>query len=271
MSLINPFAGFAIPQGWLDGSHKNNPAIDYKTPIGFVFGAPGPGIYYRRPSNLSRTDESAAGHLGELFLTEGPWKGHRIRFGHLDEHIARTATRVGLLEPLAATGNTGYVRPRPTVANPHAGAHVHTYGLTPSGARWDWTRHAIAPAAAGTSATPISPEEDDMSQAAEDAILAIKAALLDGRPETGMARGALDVIYDGVRDMQERMYPKNAEGERFGWDAFDELVRGMRALLTTAGRPVATVDVGELAASIRDGLGEDVAEAIGRALVRGSS
>jgi len=176
--LINPFLRFRMSLGWLDGSHRNNPAIDYATPVGFVFGAPGAGIYRHLRSNLSRTDTSAAGHHGELQLTEGPYKGYRIRFCHLDRHVAGNSTRVAPLDVLAATGNTGYVQPAPTRAQPHLGAHVHTYGLTPSGARWDWTQHATAPAPAGGDGTPL---EDEMSADAERKIDELYQALMPGK------------------------------------------------------------------------------------------
>lgn len=163
MNLINPFLDFQMSQGWTDGSHARNPAMDYATPIGREFGSPGAGIYRRLASNLSRDDPSAAGHMGELLLQGDGWDGFRIRFGHLDHHIARHNARVEQMELIIATGNTGYVRPRPTSAQPSLGAHVHTYGLTPSGARWNWTLYAGAPSAAAGNARPFEPEDELMS------------------------------------------------------------------------------------------------------------
>ncbi len=162
--LINPFAGYRMSQGWKDGSHVNNPAMDYATPVGFEFVAPASGVYRRLASNLSRTDTSAAGHMGELLIVGGRWDGYRIRFAHSDHHIAAHGARVEQGRTvLAATGNTGYVRPRPTAATPRAGAHVHTYGLTPKGERWNWTLYASAPTPAGDKGRPFDPEEDEMN------------------------------------------------------------------------------------------------------------
>lgn len=157
MTLLNPFLGFPQTQGWTDGSHAQNPAIDYATPVGVEFVAPADGIYRRLATNLSRTDGTAAGHLGELLIVGGEWDGYRIRFAHNDRHRAAHGQDVRRgVTVLAVTGNTGYVRPRPTADNPHAGAHQHTYGLTPDGRRWNWTLHASAPSVA------FNPEENDM-------------------------------------------------------------------------------------------------------------
>lgn len=138
--MHNPFIGFRRSLGWTEGSHSRNPAIDYATPKGAKFGAPEAGIYRHRPSNLSRSDTSAAGHIGELELADG----RRIRFCHLDRHIAKNGERVVEGQAIAVTGNTGYVRPTPTVWWPWAGAHMHTYGLTRDGKRWNWTIDAGA-------------------------------------------------------------------------------------------------------------------------------
>lgn len=171
--LINPFLGFRMSQGWLNGSHKKNPAMDYATPIGTRFGAPGAGVYRHLSSNLSRTDPTAAGHMGELLLVGGRWNQHRIRFAHLDEHLAGDGGRVAQLDVLAETGNTGFVVPRPTAANPNLGAHVHTYGLTPARVRWNWTLYAdAAPATpADSGSQPFDPSEEDDMNATESFML----------------------------------------------------------------------------------------------------
>lgn len=134
--MHNPFAGFPRSQGW----HNNHQAVDYATPVGTVFGAPTGGTYHRLADRLSRTDPSAPGRWGELVLGDG----RAIRFCHLDHHLAAHGARVAEGDPLAATGNTGYVLPSPTRAQPNAGAHMHTYGLTAAGARWNWTTDAGA-------------------------------------------------------------------------------------------------------------------------------
>jgi len=132
MAIYNPFSrSYKVTNSW-SVYHR---AVDYNTPVGFRFGAPYSGTYYRLPSELSRTDRLAAGVWGELVLADG----RRIRFCHLKKHIAANGARVVKGQILGETGNTGYVIPRPTVWRPYNGAHVHTYGLTRAGSRWNWT------------------------------------------------------------------------------------------------------------------------------------
>ena len=130
MVLYNAFKKYRVTTGWATG-HE---AIDYATPLGFKFGAPEDGTYYRMPDQLGRYP-GQAGRWGYLKLSNGK----RIYFCHLDKHIAAHGQKVKKGDILAATGNTGYVLPSPTSASPHNGAHMHTYGLTDLGIRWDWT------------------------------------------------------------------------------------------------------------------------------------
>lgn len=148
MSFHNPFSGYRISQGWTEGSHAANPAVDYPTPIGFAFTAPADGVWHRMPSVLDRSNKSAAGHYGYLELDNGD----RIYFCHLRRHIAADGARVTRgVTVLAETGNTGYVRPAPTEQRPYLGAHVHTYGRRGNGARFDWTKDVgPAPKPAGS-------------------------------------------------------------------------------------------------------------------------
>lgn len=130
MTIINPFEGYRVSQGWSAG----HPAIDFATPIGVEFVAASDGVYRRRPSELAYV-EGFAGHYGDIERADGSL----IRFAHLDRHIARDGARVFVGETrIAATGNTGYVRPRPTPAIPHNGAHMHTTGFHRNKARWNW-------------------------------------------------------------------------------------------------------------------------------------
>lgn len=126
----NPFAEFEISQGW----HDTHQAIDYKTPVGFVYGAPAAGTYRRMPPELGRFP-GQAGMWGRLHLDDG----RSISFAHNEGHLAADGARVAEGDPLAVTGNTGYVLPSPSRADPDAGAHMHTYGLDQNGNRWDWT------------------------------------------------------------------------------------------------------------------------------------
>lgn len=128
---FNVFATWPKTNSW-GGKHL---AVDYGTPIGTVVRAPQAGTYRRLPTESSKTDPTSAGVWGELVLSDGS----RIRFCHLSKHIAAHNSKVVKGQALARTGNTGFVIPSPTWFNPNAGAHMHTYGLTRYGARWNWT------------------------------------------------------------------------------------------------------------------------------------
>lgn len=129
--MRNPFTPWRVSQGWSPA----HPAVDYATPVGTEFTAPASGVYLHLPSELSRVP-GAAGHYGDLRLDDG----RRIRVCHLDHHIAAHGARViEGVTILAATGNSGYVLPTPTRADPHAGAHMHTTGFHADGTRWNWT------------------------------------------------------------------------------------------------------------------------------------
>lgn len=120
-----------------------------------------------------------------------------------------------------------------------------------SWALWQYTSTATCPGIAGHvdtnqiapgwsgNGTPIG--EDEMQADERAALFAVKAALLDGRPETGMAKGALDVIYGDTRDVHDRMMA--ATGGQ--WDAFDELIKNTRAI-------IASLNTATLAKSVSD-------------------
>lgn len=132
--IINPFLGHRVSGLWT----PKHQAVDYATPIGFRFVAPADGVYYRMPSELARRP-GQAGRWGRLVFDDG----RSITFCHLNKHIAKHGQRVtGGRTVLAVTGNTGYVIPEPTRAQPWLGAHMHTYGLTAGGRRWNWTMAA---------------------------------------------------------------------------------------------------------------------------------
>lgn len=147
-------------------------------------------------------------------------------------------------------------------------AHCEEFGWTNAGDAFgeDWHKeyHGPITTTAGTG-TGI---EDDMQADERAALMAVKAALLDGRPETGMTKGALDVIYEGTRDVQGRMMA--ATGGQ--WDAFDELIKNTRSLLALAGKNTqGVVDVAALAAAVRQGLGDELANTLGQRLSNPSS
>lgn len=133
MPLYNPFAVYAPSGGWRVG----HLAIDYPTPIGFRFGAPADGIYYKCPDQLERRS-GQAGKYGYLLLADGS----KIYFCHLKAHLASHGQKVEQGDFLGETGNTGYVRPAPTEQRPYLGAHMHTYGIRRL-LRWNWTIGAV--------------------------------------------------------------------------------------------------------------------------------
>lgn len=142
-------------------------------------------------------------------------------------------------------------------------AHCTEYDWTNAGDAFgeDWHKeyHGPITTTAGTG-TRI---EDDMQKDEREALFAVKAALLDGRPETGMAKGALDVIYEGTRDVQGRMMAATGGA----WDAFDELIKNTRGILALAGKNTqGVVDVAALAAAIRKGLGDELADILAQRL-----
>lgn len=96
---------------------------------------------------------------------------------------------------------------------------------------------------------PVAPiEEDDMQADEREALMAIKAALLDGIPQTGMAKGRLDAIYDATETVRSRLFSSTGGN----WDAFDELIRNTRELKK---RPLADLPTASL-----DALGVAVAD-----------
>lgn len=84
---------------------------------------------------------------------------------------------------------------------------------------WHWEKRNPWTAPADAGSTPFDPEEDEMSKAAEDAIFAIKAALLDGRPQSGMTTGALDLVLEATTDVKNRIRGP------LPWDNFQETMR----------------------------------------------
>lgn len=140
VALVNPFSGWDISQGWMEGSHAlpgGGPAIDYAIPYGTVLLSPTDG----------RVSLSEGGPAGlRVVITRDD--GRQIVLCHNSKFIAAHGAHVEALERLCESGNTGLVFPAPTAADPQAGAHLHTFGLNADGSRWDWTLDAATPAAA---------------------------------------------------------------------------------------------------------------------------
>lgn len=106
-------------------------------------------------------------------------------------------------------------------------------------------QRAITGQSASGTARPF--EEDDMSKEAEDAIFAVKAALLDGRPQSGMAVGALDLILGNTTDTIGRILPQGQP-----WDQLQLLVSLTTQILHAA--TPADVDVPKLLSDLEQRL-----------------
>lgn len=152
MTLVNPFSEFDIPQGWLEGSHGlpgGGPAIDYAIPFGTVLRSPVGG-------RVSLSTDDAAGLRVAVILDDG----RQIVLCHNSKFIAAHGDNVEALDELCESGNSGHVDPAPTAANPHAGAHLHTFGLNADGSRWNWTLDVAG--TASSFAASLEPKEDEM-------------------------------------------------------------------------------------------------------------
>lgn len=159
--VVNPFAGWRVSQGWTDGSHRNNPAIDYPMPVGTRLRSPAAGRIRLQHWNGSRS----GGNPGNKVIVDLP-DGRSIHLAHLSRFDVAHGQYVAQLQDLGLSGNTGDVRPAPTRANPNSGAHLHTFGLLMNGARWNWILDAAAPASGGS--VPFEPKEWDEMASPED-------------------------------------------------------------------------------------------------------
>lgn len=130
--MHNPFAGWRVTDVWRAGHY----AVDYGMDAGVSFGAPAAGVY--------RHDGpwKDAGNRGVLTLADG----RVIVFCHLSSHVAPHGARVAEGDTLARIGNTGT----------SFGPHMHTFGLTASGNRWNWTLEAGAKPAPKPAAVPVA-------------------------------------------------------------------------------------------------------------------
>ena len=157
--IVNPYVRWGVSQGWTEGSHAKNPAIDYPMPVGTVLLAPAAGRVRLRNWGGSRSGGDP-GNKVAIDLDDG----RSIHIAHLSAFHVEHGQEIGQLQNLGLSGNTGDVRPAPTRANPNAGGHVHTFGLEANGARWNWTLDATP---AGLSANPF--EEDEMTLTTDQA------------------------------------------------------------------------------------------------------
>lgn len=185
MSIVNPFLGHRVSGLWTP-AHQ---AVDYATPIGFRFVAPADGVYYRMPDELTRTP-GQAGRWGRLVLDDG----RSITFCHLNRHFAHHGQRVtGGRTVLAETGNTGYVTPAPTRAQPWLGAHMHTYGLSASGRRWNWTLAAAPASVDPPKPLPTPDTQPEPAPLPEEEEYTMATTIIVERSNPALAKGILDV------------------------------------------------------------------------------
>lgn len=239
MNLINPFLPFRVTDTWREG-HR---AVDYATPEGTPFVAPGDGVYDRLPSELRKDIPGQAGHYGDLRLDDG----RRIRFCHLDRHIAADGARVvGGVTVLGETGTTGT----------STGPHMHTTGFNANGTRWNWTLEAARPASGGS--TPFPNGDDELDDRERMMLEKLFQELLPG--EAGVkTQGAVHKILTDTLTSA-----RGAHGEaKAAHEAIDahvaEWVQGLAgvrnagrlySLLARAATNGGTVDAGALASAI---------------------
>lgn len=124
---------------------------------------------------------------------------------------------------------------------------------------------------AGGGETPVEGnEEPDMLADEREALFALKVALLDGTARHGWDKRPIDLVVDGVVNIESRMFVLDENGNR-KWDAFQELLGNTRAILAAGGRPaggeLTPVDVDALAAALIDGLGAAVAADLAKRLI----
>lgn len=225
MTIYNPFAKYGISGGWRNGHF----AIDYPTPIGYKFGAPEDGVYYRLPDQKSRVP-GQAGIWGELRLDDG----RKIRFCHLKRHIAGNGQRVKQGDILGETGNTGYVIPKPTIFRPWLGAHMHTYGLNRDGSRWNWSVGASSTLPKPSKPAPAGGSKPDITKLKFPNTVTTTADLNlrlspDGRIITTIPKGT--AIYT---DKASGKWVPAKFGKRFGYVHTDYLVP--RAMYVRVGK-----------------------------------
>lgn len=142
--MHNPFAGLRVWDTWRPG----HLAVDYGMDVGDAITAPAAGVY--RHDGYFRD----AGIRGSLVLPDGS----RILFCHLSRHVVGDGARVAEGQTIAEAGNTGT----------SSGSHLHTYGLTPAGARWNWTIPATLAGVEPPRPFPTDPEPDPDPDPEED-------------------------------------------------------------------------------------------------------
>jgi len=247
-TIVNPFASWPISQGWTQGSHKNNPAIDYPMAVGTPLYAPAAGRVSLQHWNGSRS----GGNPGNKVVIILP-NGYSIHLAHLSRFNVTAGQQVGQMQLVGWSGNTGDVRPAPTSANPNSGAHLHTFGLTPSGARWNWILDA--------GGSPAGSEDEDMPLTNNDLIAILNAKFStgrknsDGTPEVVSIAQALSATYFYGDRFEKRIPGQPARQNQRALDDGDGTA--LRLLLEKIDqKPVITdAQVKEIAAAILRELG----------------
>ena len=253
--IVNQWAGMRVSRGWLVGSHRNNPAIDYPVAKGSPVYAPAAGRASLRNWGGSR----AAGDPGNKFAVYLP-DGRSIHIAHLDSFVVKHGEQVQAGDLIGYSGNTGNVEPVPTKSNPGAGSHIHTFGLLANGARWNWTQDAGAMPAGG--------EDDDMSAAGEARIIQIlenvEASLLGDGGDRGPDNARS--IATRIEAIHSRVNFANRGGDPS--KPYLIAVQGDvdTILAAIAGIDGADLDLDKLSDLIGQNLGADVARELGKRL-----
>lgn len=104
-----------------DPPHNRVPApstsrdVDFKMKVGDIVAAAADGrvVHGKNPGGF--------GNYVRLEHSNGYW----TMYGHLSSYIAKDGDMVVAGQPIAYSGNTGFVRPVPTASSPNLGEHLH--------------------------------------------------------------------------------------------------------------------------------------------------
>lgn len=92
--------------------------LDFSMGVGDIVVAGAAGTMHRG------SDPDGFGRYAKIDIGNDQW----IMNGHLRDYIAQEGEQVYVGQPIAYSGNTGYVLPRPTPEHPASGQHIH-YGV----------------------------------------------------------------------------------------------------------------------------------------------
>lgn len=273
---------------------STEPGTDFYCPIGTPVKAPEAGRIYAVGDSIT----PASGRWVGIDFDDG----RRFRVLHLQRRTVSPGQRVSRSQIIGYSGASGYGKEDWSNDPNTGGAHVHvTLWPTQSmlfGYRTidgksvpytiDFYVHAALGDTAGGGSTPFDPEEDDdMSAAAEQMIQQIHSKLFNGTPEDP-AHAMIDQLYVQSLDTNNKLSIEGAAYGRpqviqqraeeihdkletgAGYDWLPAIANQGNAILAALGsfnaKTAAPADVEALAAVLREGLGDEIANALADAL-----